>query len=280
MCEAHTRMNTQRNEWKLSYTQQSSDDIFQHDLFEKENAQGFVKTVMKAISRFEKVRVSHPSPLVSSCCSCPPHHLLFVSFPHSLTSSSTPCTSTRFFPLSSSLPSLSPISLCRPLADPPPHLRVVPPVQGAEHCVRQHVLAVRTGSRCRLSFFLSLPSPFLFFLAVDFFLLFLNCCAQLRARNRALGSYYYVTYSGSVFGDLDGQTFMYKMPKITKLGEVMDKMRVSSLCPFLCVVIFSLFGCSSSPPLPPHPTQGLYKPARLCFVSQREDAKVDPEAEV
>ena len=57
---------------------------------------------------------------------------------------------------------------------------------------------------------------------------------QLLARNRALGSYYYVTYEGEVFGELNHCSFIYKMPKITKLGEVMEKFTV-------CGIIFLSF---------------------------------------
>jgi hypothetical protein len=40
-----------------------------------------------------------------------------------------------------------------------------------------------------------------------------------------LGSYYRVAFYGTLFEDLDGKEFIYKEPKITKLGEIQDRLK-------------------------------------------------------
>ena len=58
-----------------------------------------------------------------------------------------------------------------------------------------------------------------------------GCYGQLiktKTKKRLLGSYYKIVYLGNIFGkELNGVEYVLKMPKITRLAEVMDHLQVS-----------------------------------------------------
>jgi len=64
---------------------------------------------------------------------------------------------------------------------------------------------------------------------------------QNEAQNRMLGSFYRVKFFGEGFDELDGHEFIYKEPKITRLGEITERLMVC--CPL----------SASHPPFPCFP---------------------------
>lgn len=46
-----------------------------------------------------------------------------------------------------------------------------------------------------------------------------------------LGSFYRVGFFGTGFDELDGQEFIYKEPKITRLGEITERLMVGLIYP-------------------------------------------------
>jgi hypothetical protein len=57
-----------------------------------------------------------------------------------------------------------------------------------------------------------------------------NFLIKTKTKKRLLGSYYKVVYLGKIFGDeLNGVEYILKMPKITRLAEVMDHLQVRIL---------------------------------------------------
>lgn len=53
-----------------------------------------------------------------------------------------------------------------------------------------------------------------------------NSNKQVATERRMLGSYYRVGFYGTVFEELDKVEFVYKEPKITKLVEIKDRLKV------------------------------------------------------
>jgi len=49
---------------------------------------------------------------------------------------------------------------------------------------------------------------------------------QMQNESRFLGSYYRVAFYGNLFEELSGQEFIYKEPKLTRLGEISDRLVV------------------------------------------------------
>lgn len=47
---------------------------------------------------------------------------------------------------------------------------------------------------------------------------------SINSQSRLFGSYYRVAFFGSRFGDLDGKEYVYKEPKITRLGEIRERL--------------------------------------------------------
>lgn len=47
---------------------------------------------------------------------------------------------------------------------------------------------------------------------------------QSQNQTRIFGSYYRVGFYGELFGELDEQEYIYKEPKITRLGEIQDRL--------------------------------------------------------
>jgi len=45
-----------------------------------------------------------------------------------------------------------------------------------------------------------------------------------KSESRILGSYYRVGFYGNIFEELDGKEFIYKEPKITRLGEIQERL--------------------------------------------------------
>ena len=43
-----------------------------------------------------------------------------------------------------------------------------------------------------------------------------------------MGTYFRVAFYGSVFGDMDGEEFIYKEPAITKLPEISNRLQVKN----------------------------------------------------
>jgi len=54
--------------------------------------------------------------------------------------------------------------------------------------------------------------------------IFSRIITLIQTQGRLLGSYYRVGLFGTLFGDLDGAEFIYKEPKITRLGEIKDRL--------------------------------------------------------
>lgn len=53
----------------------------------------------------------------------------------------------------------------------------------------------------------------------------------MQNESRFLGSYYRVAFFGNLFEELSGQEFIYKEPKLTRLGEISDRLVVRiALC--------------------------------------------------
>ena len=50
---------------------------------------------------------------------------------------------------------------------------------------------------------------------------------QMQSERRMLGSYYRVGFYGKAFEELDTKEFIYKEPKITKLVEIKDRLKVN-----------------------------------------------------
>jgi hypothetical protein len=48
----------------------------------------------------------------------------------------------------------------------------------------------------------------------------------MQNESRFLGSYYRVAFFGNLFEELSGQEFIYKEPKLTRLGEISDRLVV------------------------------------------------------
>lgn len=48
----------------------------------------------------------------------------------------------------------------------------------------------------------------------------------MQNESRFLGSYYRVAFYGNPFEELNGQEFIYKEPKLTRLGEISDRLVV------------------------------------------------------
>jgi len=53
---------------------------------------------------------------------------------------------------------------------------------------------------------------------------FLNIEICNSAHNRVFGSFYRVGFFGKGFGEMDGKEYIYKEPKITRLGEIKDRL--------------------------------------------------------
>ena len=49
----------------------------------------------------------------------------------------------------------------------------------------------------------------------------------MQSERRMLGSYYRVGFYGKAFEELDTKEFIYKEPKITKLVEIKDRLKVN-----------------------------------------------------
>jgi len=54
--------------------------------------------------------------------------------------------------------------------------------------------------------------------------IFTRILASIQSQSRLLGSYYRVGLYGPLFEELDGAEFIYKEPKITRLGEIKDRL--------------------------------------------------------
>ncbi len=55
-----------------------------------------------------------------------------------------------------------------------------------------------------------------------------------------LGSFYRVGFYGPDFDELDGQEFIYKEPKITRLGEITERLEVMTLSPQYIYYIYNI----------------------------------------
>lgn len=59
-----------------------------------------------------------------------------------------------------------------------------------------------------------------------------------KGHKRMFGTYFWVGFYGSKFGDLDEQEFVYKEPIITKLPEISHRLEVRkvALCAWPCIL--------------------------------------------
>jgi len=55
--------------------------------------------------------------------------------------------------------------------------------------------------------------------------IFAKIISSIQNQSRLLGSYYRIGFYGSVFEEMDGKEYIYKEPKITRLGEIQDRLK-------------------------------------------------------